>query len=199
MRSIRISLAALICAVGTVPIQAQERSWGLVAEAGLASFSGHSKSTSEPQEGHPGGASTWGIRLDRTRDHVRLTLGVLYATSGLEIESSEASAQAKGILKVYEISPEISFVLFQPRDGAVRLHLGGVIDHWSPTDADGRTRLGGLAALSLEVPLSDRISVQVRGEATLTGSLFNEDEVPSDYERKSGIRQRWSLGTRYRL
>jgi hypothetical protein len=74
-----------------------------------------------------------------------------------------------------------------------------VIDYWSPDGADSRTRLGALAALGLVVPFSERFGVHARWEATLTESLFEEDDLPPEFSRKSGWSQRWVLGVRFGL
>jgi hypothetical protein len=181
-------------------LAAQHR-WGLALEIARAGFSGHARSeVLDPETRlHPSGTSIWGIRLDRSGSRLGWSLGVSIATAGVEFESDDASAVARNVLELIEVSPQVSVLLLQPREAALRLHLGPVIDYWSPDGADSRTRLGALAALGLVVPFSERFGVHARWEATLTESLFEEDDLPPEFSRKSGWSQRWVLGVRFGL
>lgn len=200
MRIVHLALVFALLGLGNAPLLAQQE-WGLSLEFGKASFSGHARSAATTPEtsGHPSGANTWGFQLDRTGRTIRFSVGVLLASTGVELENEEVAAEARNLLDLLEFSPQVSILVLRPRESSVRLHAGLVVDRWSPEGDDARTTVGGLGAVSLEVPMSARIGVQVRWEGTLTGSVFDEDDLPAEFERKSGIRLRWVLAGRYRL
>ena len=196
---VRLLLMLALCIPAT-PLAAQ-RSWGIALELGNTRFGGHAKSTASDPEttGHPSATRSWGIRLDRSGRAVGFSLGLLVASSGIEFENDDASAEARNILDLLEIAPEVYFVLFRPREAAVRLHTGVILDRWSPEGDNSRTSLGGLGAVSLDVPFSSRLGAQVRWQLTMTGSVFDEDDLPAEFSRKSGWSERWVFGVRLGL
>lgn len=200
MRIVPLALLSTLLGFWVTPLHAQAE-WGLGVEYGFAQFSGHAKSVGITPEasGHPAAMHTGGIRVDRSGKKIRFSLALQIAKTGVEFENEDAAAQAKDVLDLLEISPEVSLVIFQPREAAVRLHAGVVIDRWSPEGDDARTSIGGLGALSVELPFSSRVGVQVRWEGALSESVFDEDDLPPEFEKESGLRQRWVVGVRYRL
>jgi hypothetical protein len=178
-----------------------QQGWGLSLELGRAGFHGHARSVgiSPETSGHPSAAGTYAIRIDRTGRRTSFSIAALIATTGVEFESEDASAEVRNLLELIEISPEIAIQVFHPREVAVRLHAGVVLDRWRPEGENSRTALGALGAVSLEVPLSHRVGVTLRWQADVTGSVFDEDDLPPDFERRSGWSERWVVGARYRL
>ncbi|MEO8199840.1 MAG: hypothetical protein ABI679_04890 [Gemmatimonadota bacterium] len=192
-------LAGLVLIVLPRPLLGQGH-WGITGEVGAAQFSGHAHSVSGLETtGHPAAASTWGIRLDHGTGRARLSVGLLYSTTGVEFESDDLVAGVKNLLTLLEISPELSWQALHAGACSVRFHGGMVIDRWSPDGDPARTALGGLAALSLEAPLSHRANIAVRWEATLTQSVFDDNDLPADFERKQGFRRRLGIGIRFSL
>ena len=182
------------------PAFSQQR-WGLAGEIGMASYSGHAASIDDAPEasGHPSGLRTWGLRVDRNGERVRFGIGIAIASTGIEFENEDASAEVKNLLNLVEISPEVSVVVFRPREAALRLHLGGVIERWSPEGDDSRTSIGGMGAISVELPFSSQVGVQVRWQMARTGSMFDGDDLPPEFERESGNSRRWIVGVRVGL
>jgi hypothetical protein len=200
VRIVSMVLASALLGLGHATLVAQE-GLGLSLETGMVTFAGHAHSVGITPEtgGHPSSGRTWGLQLDRTGRNVRFSVGVMIASTGVELENDDAAAEAKNVLGLLSIAPEISLLVFRPRQASIRFHGGLVFDRWSPEGDDARTSLGGLGAVSVEVPLSARIGMRLRWEGALTGSVFDEDDLPTDFERKTGIRQRWVVGARYGL
>lgn len=202
MRIVHLALAFTLLGFGRTTLLAQQ-GVGLSLEIGKASFSGHAKAagggTTPETTGHPSSANTWGFQLDRTGRKVRFSVGVLIASTGVVFESDEFAAEARNLLELFEISPQVAVLVLKPKYAAVRLHAGLVVDRWSPEGDQARTTMGGLGAVSLEVPLSARAGMQFRWEGSVTGSIFDEDDLPPEFERKSGVRLRWVVAGRYRL
>ncbi|MEO8294547.1 MAG: hypothetical protein ABI613_03450 [Gemmatimonadota bacterium] len=192
----RAALLVLAISFSSQPLLAQD-SWGITPEIGSARFSGNARSISdETLSGHPDGASTWGIRFDRSSRRLRLSVGVLYASTGVVFEDDQVIAGIKNALTLLEVTPELSATIFHVGGGQLRLHGGMAIDRWSPDGDNRRTALGGLGALSLEAPLTPRLNLAVRWEAVITGSVFDENDLPSTFERAQGVRQRFGIGAR---
>lgn len=198
MRIVRLVL--MLGLVGPAAPLAAQRSWGIALEIGQVSFGGHARSSDTPETwGHPSGTRTWGFRVDRTGHKLGLSLGILAGSTGVEFENDQAAAEARNVLDLLEFAPEISIVVLQPKEAAVRVHAGAVLDRWSPEGDNARTSIGGLGALSIDVPFSSRLSVQVRWQLTLTGSVFDGDDLPPEFSRESGRSERWVLGARLGL
>jgi hypothetical protein len=200
VRIARLLLFTGLLGIFAVPLIAQQQ-WGVAVEFGRASFNGHGSSTTTSPEttGHPSPTTTWGLRVSRTGPRVGFSLGVLGTNTGVQFESEEAAVESRGLLELLEVSPQVSFVLLRPREAALRIHLGAVLDHWSPEGGTTRTSFGGLGGFSLDVPFSSRFSAEVRWEIVLTESVFEEDELPPEFSLKSGWSERWVLGVRYGL
>ena len=200
MRIVRLTLVSVLAGLGTSALHAQAR-WGIGIEHGMASFSGHAEAPDIIPEtsGHPSSAHTWGLRVDRTGRKAGFSVRLLVAVTGVEFENDDVSAEAKNVLDLFELSPQISYLVFQPREAAVRLHAGLVIDRWSPDGDNARTSTGGLGGVSIDVPFSSRVGVQLRWEAAVTASVFDEDDLPPGFTRKSGWSQRYAIGLRYGL
>ncbi len=195
----RIVVSIVLMILTASPVLGQT-SWGVSPEIGLARFTGHAHSiTGAETSGHPSGASTWGVRLDRNASKVRFAVGLLYASMGVVFEDDQITAGIKHALTLFEITPEVSLTAIRLGQGQVRLHGAMVIDRWSPDGDAARTVLGGLGAVSLEAPLSGRIGMVVRFEAGFTGSLFDGNDLPPEFERRQGGRQRLGVGARFRI
>ena len=200
MRFARLLLFPSLLAILTSPLAAQGP-WAIAVELGSVSFNGHASSTATTPEttGHPSPTRTWGVRISRTGESVGFSLGIVVASTGVQFESEETAVEARNILGLVEVSPQVAIVILKPREASLRLHLGAVLDHWSPDGDNARTALGALGALSLDLPFSSRFGAEVRWETTLTGSVFEADELPSEFSRKNGWSERWVLGLKYRL
>jgi hypothetical protein len=200
VRVARLFLFPGLLGLLSAPLGAQQR-WGIALELGKAIFNGHASSTATSPEttGHPSPATTWGLRVSRNGPKVGFSLGLLVANTGVQFESEEAAVETRSLLELLEVSPQVSFVLLRPREAALRVHLGAVLDHWSPEGGTTRTSLGGLGGLSLDVPFSSRFSAEVRWESILTESIFEEAELPPEFNLKSGWSERWILAVRYGL
>lgn len=200
MRAARLLLFPGLLGILAAPLAAQQH-WGLAVEVGKASFNGHASATVNSVEtaAHPSPATTWGLRVSRTGPKVGFSLGLSFATTGVRFEDEDFGVESRDILGLVEVSPQVSFVLLRPREAALRIHLGAVLDHWDPDGGATRTTLGGLGGLSLDVPFSSRVSAEARWEMVLTGSAFEEGELPPEFSLKSGRSARWVLGVKYRL
>lgn len=140
---------------------------------------------------HRGGAGTrFGIAVSRTRP-------------GLEIWDTELRIALRPAFQVIGLVPSVSVPVLRLEHGAaVRLGLGAPIERWAfPGSADlPRWRLGADAVLSVEAPLTARMS----GRATASvGTLFSHPLKATDtleeYRPTHTWRRTLGLGVLVRL
>jgi hypothetical protein len=183
-------------------LAAQRRSWGIGFDVGLSRFWGGSEPV--PPNDAPGfkpyRPTTLGLRLDRMVGQARLAIGMLYAQSGLGSETDEVAIIAKGGLTWVQVTPELGYLLGTVGPVTeVSLFAGPELDFWMPSGEDARVRIGGRGGLELLVPLGSGLAGTLRAHAGVTGSLFRDSEVPSDFRTKTMPNAGVSLGLRLRL
>jgi hypothetical protein len=193
------TMLMILTLVGSV--EGQSREWGLSTELGLSAFSGGARdSASSGTVGHPSRATSIGFRLDANSGKTRISVGLLYASTGLEISGSGLQVIARSAFKLFEVAPELAIRVFSLSSGGrVHVHGGMVIDRWKPAGEETRMLLGGLVAASVELPVSHRLTAGVRWETSITKSVFRQGEVPPEFELRRSLRHRVGLGVRYRL
>jgi len=183
-------------------LAAQTRSWGLGLDIGLTRFWGGSEpiAPNEAPGFKPYRPTTFGVRLDRRFGRGSLAVGVLYAQSGLGSENDDLAIIAKGGVDLVEATPEVGYRLgtLGPVT-AVSLFAGPVLDVWMLSGEDTRLRIGGRAGLELLVPLGGALAGTIRAHGGLSGSLFHDSEVPSDFRTKAMPNAGVSLGLRLGL
>jgi len=197
-------LIPLVCslAAAVVPLAAQQRVWGLGLEVGLTRFWGGSEpiAPNNPPGFRPYRPTSFVLRLDREIGRARVALGALYAASGLGAEDDELTVIAKGGLTWVELAPELAYRLGTIGPVAeIRAFGGPVLDLWLPTDESVRTRIGGRGGVELLVPLGSGLAGTVRAHGGLSGSLFRDADVPSDFRTKSMPNAGVALGFRLGL
>jgi len=195
---------SLLCSLpaAMVPLAAQQPAWGIGLEVGLTRFWGCSEpiAPNNPPGFRPYRPTTFGLRLDREIGRARVAVGALYAASGLATEDDDLTVIAKGGLKWVQLTPELAYRLSTVGPVAeIRVFAGPVFDFWLPTDEDARTRIGGRGGLELMVPLASGLAGTLRAHAGVSGSLFRDTDVPSDFRPKSMPSVGLALGVRLAL
>lgn len=198
---IRTRTAALLLLALLLPSRAisQVKVWGIGFDAGLTRFWGASEPV--PPNATPGlrpyRPTTLAVRADRVLGRSRVGLTVSYARSGLGVEEQDLTVIAKGDLTWVQLAPEFAYriVTLGPVT-ELRLFGGPVADIWGVEGDDARTRIGGRAGLELLVPLGGPVAVTMRAHGGLSGSLFQEADVPSGFRTKTMPNAGFALGFR---
>jgi hypothetical protein len=190
-----MSLAALLwCS----PLLGQ---WMVGAEVGADRFWGGSiATTGQPRSFRPYRPTTFGVAFEHTAGTFGLGLRFRYASASLGLEGEEGVIAAKGVFSVYAVSPEVIHRIATV--GAVNrlvLHAGPLLEVWTVTDGGSETRVGMQAALSLCVPLGDRLEGSLMAGAALIPSPFASDQLADGFERRALWRRRIGAGLSYRL
>lgn len=190
-------LAAL--SLATTPLAAQ---WSVGAEIGLLACTGGASDTATsgtPNTLRPSQAGTYALRVQRRFGTFGAGMSFLRSSTGVGAENDETTVEAKGSMELLELAPEAFVVLARPgAGGAVLLHAGVLLDHWS-LQSDGRDRVAALAAVSLDWPMTGRWSGTFRAGLAVGPSVFNEAEIPDGFKRHSTWRRSITTGVQLRL
>ena len=182
------------------PLAAQ---WSVGAEIGLLTFSGTSTDTttaSDPGKARPSPAGSYALRVERRAGRIGAGIGVLYSSGGAGVANRSVSVDEKGVLKFYEVAPEISFLIARPGGlGSLRLHVGFIYDRWDLKGGTVNKRFGGHTAASLSWPLIGRLSVLFQGGAAVSAGVFSVEDLPDTFVRRATWRRALSAGVQVRV
>jgi hypothetical protein len=199
------ALAFLLLAVG-LPTrgsgQERERAWSIGFDVGLTRFWGGSAGVAPNSAPgfKPYRPTAAAVRLDRALGRARVGLAVSYAASGLGLEGDDLTLIAKGGLTWVQVAPEVAYRLATLGAATeLRIFGGPVADLWIPDEEEGRTRIGARGGAELLVPLGAWLACTLRAHGGLTGSLFQEADVPSGFQPKTMPNVGLSLGIRFGL
>jgi hypothetical protein len=195
------SLAVLAVLASTpAPAAAQERGWNLSVEVSTVWFGAGAESPSEGLSAGPGPGTALGITASRNAGAVRIGLRLFRVESGLRLAGGGVSLTADDAgFTLYELAPEVGLRLLRlgTAGAGIRLAGGPTLDLWSWEGADDRTRIGGRALLGLESPITADWTLAAWLEGAVSGSVFDDGDLPPGYERRSLLRGRVGLEVRY--
>lgn len=190
-------LLVVIAGVWPLPCVAQ---WSAELEVGADRFWGGSVERGpEHRSFRPYRPTTFGAGLERRSGPMAVGLRLRYTEASLALEGKDAVAAVKGVFTVYSASPEVSYrVASVGSENEVLLHAGPLIELWSLTDEDSRTRFGVQGAVSLGIPLGERFAGALSAGAALVSSPFRSGEL-TGYDLRALWRRRFALGVRCRF
>jgi hypothetical protein len=145
---------------------------------------------------------SYAARVERRFGKIGVGIGFLYSKGGIGVESATTTVEEAGLLKLYEVTPEISFLIAKPGPGgALRVHVGPLFDRWQPQyeGEDPMQRVGARAALGLDWSLGGRCSGTLNGEVAVTPGVFRGEDLPLGFARRATQRRAVSAGLRVRL
>jgi hypothetical protein len=182
------------------PLAAQ---WSVGAEVGMLRFWGTSIDTvtpGDPSRARPSPSTSYAVRVQRQVGRIGLGIGVLYSKGGAGVEQGSVAIDEKGLLKLYEVAPEVSFLVAKPGPGGgLRLRVGPMYDRWSLKGGTNPRRVGAHAAVSLDWPLGGRWTGSLEGGAAVSAGVFEEEDLPPEYVRRATWWRSISTGVRVRL
>lgn len=182
-----------------VPLAAQ---WSVGAEVGMLRFSGTAIDTvtpGDPSRARPSPSTSYAVRVQRGFGKVGIAIGVLYSKGGVGVEKATIAVEEKGLVKFYEVAPEISFLVATPGPGgALRLHVGPMLDRWSLEGGTDPQRVGAHAGVALEWSLGGRWAGILQGEAAVSAGVFQGEDLPAEFAPRATWRRGVSAGFRVR-
>lgn len=204
MRRIRVSAAAVVTVLASCPgsTAAQEHGWAVSSDISTAWFGAGAEDQAAGISIGPGSGTAFGIGLTNHAGAIRLGFRFFRMESGLRLagEGVTLTADDDGFT-LYEVAPEAGVRLLRLGAAGAGIHLvaGPTFDLWQWEGADDRTRIGGRALLGLQSPIAGTWTLGAWLEGAVSGSVFDDDELPSEYERPSMVRGRVGVELRYGL
>jgi len=188
----RTCIAMLLALAAPATLAGQ---WSLTPEVGLTAFSGSSRDSGGVRIG-PTRATVLGLRFSRETLGSGIGLRILTGSTGFGATDGDLSVIQEHQLRLVEVAGFVSWHVAQIGTASrLGLEAGPVLDVWMPEGASSRSRFGAVAALSWAFPVSPRLDAALRLEGTLTGSLFDQADLPPSAERRAT----WRRGAAFAL
>lgn len=178
--------------------------WSAGVEVGILRFWGTAIDTvtpTDPPRARPSPSTSYAVRVQRRFGRVGVGIGFLYSKSGAGVENETVAIEETGLVKLYEVAPEISFLVARPGPGgSLLVHVGPLYERWwLRYEEDTRRRVGARAAVGLDWPLGGRWSGTLTGEAAVSAGVFSAEDLPSEFARRATWRRALSAGIQVRL
>ncbi len=179
----------------------QEGAWHLTATAAQTWFSGGlDDTTTTDGKWSLAPKMTWGISADRAVGTIRIGLGLSYLSSNLHLASDPITITENTLdIAQWGVSALVTVPLLRlgTAGAAVHLSAGPVLGIWAITEEDSRTRFGGTATLQVTAPLASSWHLLATLGGTVSGSPFNTDDLPPEFETTTLWASRVGLGVQY--
>lgn len=201
MRASFLWIVAGTLIASSVTVPAAFGQWTVGLEVGADRYWGGSVETGgENRSFRPYRPTTFGIGLERKGRPLGWGVQARYAKAGLGLEGPSATAVVEGVFTVLSLLPEVAYRLtaLGPLT-ELRLHAGPLVEAWGIVDEDTKVRVGVQSALSLDVPLGQRLAGSVLVSLGLTPSPFEAGQLGSTFEPRALWRRRFAVGLQYRL
>jgi hypothetical protein len=190
----RTCIAMLLALTAPAPVAGQ---WSLTPEVGLTAFSGSSRDSGGVRIG-PTRATVIGLRFGRETRASGIGLRILTGSTGFGATDGDLTVIQEHQLRLVEVAGFVSWhVAHIGTASRLGLEAGPVLDVWMPQGASSRSRFGAVAALSWAFPVSPRLDAALRLEGTLTGSLFDQADLPPSAERRATWRRGAAVALRW--
>jgi hypothetical protein len=170
--------------------------WGVVGHGGHADAP-----TDDRPSMHPGIGDDLSAAMGFNSGGWRTALGLRRGTSDLVLVGEESGIITPGALRDLGLTVELGRVLVGAPRGPLLTLLATLSRHsWSfPRFGDpARTRWGAGIVVESGVPIVGRWVGVIRAELERSGSLFADDELPSDFVKRGAHRASLGVGLRWR-
>lgn len=196
MRRSILCTALLIVAPATLVAQ-QSAGTRLTLELGAARFHGGVRDTSAtPVYIRPSRPTLVTLRLTGARFGLALTI----AGSATGYSQGTIALTQGGDLTLVELAPEVRHSLATtPAGGRLVIHAGPLLDLWKLNGGSSVARAGAHAGASLELPITRRLGLSLRGDAAVTGSQLADIDLTPDLSQHTMWRTRVGIGAGYQL
>lgn len=181
---------------------AAQSGWRLSGELGSNRFSRAAHDTSSPAVSLGAWAATsYTLRLARDDGRNVLSASLGYTSSPFAAWIDNVAVIQGGELALAEFGLSYGRRLLRSgRGAALRVEGGPVLHLWTLSGEDPRTRLGALVGSVLELPLTERWRVDLRGDLTVTKSWMRPEDEDAEVSRESSMRRgRVAIGITRRL
>ena len=189
---------ALLLAVTRFPASLAAQ-WSIAPEVGLAAYSGSARDSGGLRVG-PTRSTTLALRVGWEGSRWGAGVRLLYGSTGIGASDGDLTVIQEHQVRLYEIAGLVSLRVTRGGAGSeLRLEAGPAYDHWAPTAAANRSRIGAQAGAEWSFPVTQRLVAAVRITGTLSASMFDEGDVPPGAVRRPTWRRGVCFAVRRRL
>lgn len=193
----------LILLAAAVPSTASAQAgWHLTLERGSTTFSAAAHDTSADQvQVRPWHPATYTFRLVRESRRLGFGVALTYSNGPVAANIDDFVLLPGDTQLLIELAPELRYPLIAASSGVtLRIHVGPVVDIWTPSGDDTRTVFGGLGGLTMSFPIAGRWQADLRADVAVTGSNVTKDEASDGIVREPTMRRgRLGIGITKRL
>lgn len=188
MRAMLLTLT--LCTLAVRPLYAQA-AWTGAFELGKATYSSAATdSGSDPAHLRPWHPTLFTLRVAREGAGLGLGVAVSFASGQEGVNVDDFVVLPGSSLRLLEFAPELRGpLLVTRRDATLRWHAGPIIDFWWPSGVDPRRRIGGVAGLTLALPMTEAWRITLRGDLALTSSYLTPAEASGSLHRDHTMRR----------
>lgn len=195
-----LGMFLIVIQTSVTGLAAQAPGWGVAGEIGFSRFSGTSTSDSSGDTSfRPSPSTSLALRLDRNASRIGVAVTILYEKTGVMEAGDQVAVTVHDIVKLYAVRPELGFLLLRLGAGTLWAHGGISVERWRLAGEDPRYRFAGLGGLSINAPLGDVFSTEIRWEGSLSRSVLTRHDLPTGFSTRNTFHSRVGLGIRLGL
>jgi hypothetical protein len=191
-------LATCLSQAGAHGLSAQDRPWvvSLTVGHGLAWGSARDTAAGGGVTLGPDGPFRVGTSVARRLGRWGAGLMAWYGRADLVLDGPDLRLVDRTTsFRYLEIAPVVQFEATRlGHDASLLLVAGPVVGTWRLTGQPDRTRVGAVFGVAWPVWFGDRVGGIVRLEGLALPSVFEEGELPVEFERSATLRIQLSLG-----
>jgi hypothetical protein len=196
----------LLLVGGVVSPAVAQGPWSIFVAGGAAGFGGTSNPTGPVDavsQYKPGATTRFHLGAARAFGRVSVAIDASYAKAGLNASSDGFQAVLSPAFTLYDFRLLANYELARMGTGTTLLvGLGPMLQIWSgDAVTDTQTRLGAVAALTLNVPISRRFGLFTTGSLGVAGSAFDQEtlDLVGGFEPVATWTRELGVGIRYGL
>lgn len=196
LRNAGLTVVAL--AVIAPNLAGQAHRWTIGLDIARAEVRGTSRDTSSADEPafRPHDPTVVSLRATRSLGPVTIGLTGARGRAHLGLNGPALLVVDKAVtFTFYEIVPTVGVALATiGSTGQLVVEGGPLIGFWKVTDQSSRTRVGAQLGLALPIWLDRHLGGTVRVDGSVTSSVFEDGDLPTDFEQRSTWRIQVSMG-----
>jgi hypothetical protein len=182
-------------------LAAQATSWTLSAGAGQTWFSGGMADTTSTALSYTLTPTiTWAVAADHRVGDFRLGLGLSYLSANLKLSGPDVELVDRSLdAREWAIAALVSVPVLRVGKGGAGFSLsaGPALGSWTITGLDGRTTIGGVAALQFAAPITEGWRLVASGGGSVSESPFEAADLPVEFEPSTLWSGRVGLGVQH--
>jgi hypothetical protein len=181
----RTWLVACLVLLPAAPAAAQ---WAVAPEFGVVGFGVAARDSDGTNVGAER-ANVIGLRVTVGNLHRAVGLRVRHGSGGLRLSGHGLSVVQEDVFDFTELSAFAAVRVFRIGESSMQVEAGPTLTIWNPNGESSRSRAGGAIDLAWVLPAGRTLAAAVRVETSVSGSVFDQADLPSSATRRATWRQ----------